>query len=245
MGGLDFCGYSWTGTCSGSNVAITACTQSSSPPFPGAIAECFPAVNVANTINGSGPAPGSRSTAAFWAGNSANPENYLYVVGSGDSLRAHQMLNNAQLNTQAAIGNRPATYAYPGASPAISWDNSNPGNGLLWVVDPVRTGSWNGRQNQTVSALDAVLDVYAPIPTPVLGQQVLTRLWSSTSGNGPGAVKYAVPTIANGMVFVAGGAANYAPGPQGATGVNCYPAASGGNSPTCQGLLVVYGKLTP
>jgi hypothetical protein len=73
----------------------------------------------------------------------------------------------------------------------------------------------------------------------------MTRFWSSTSGNGPGAVKYVVPTIANGMVFVAGGASNYAPGPQGQTGVNCSPAASGGTAPTCQGLLVVYGQLTP
>ena len=147
----------------------------------------------------------------------------------------------------AAVGNKPTDYPYPGASPALSWNGSNMSSGLLWVIDPVGPGDWNG--TQTVAAQDAQLDVYNPIPVLSQGQEVLTRLWSSGSGNGPGTVKFAVPTVANGMVFVAGGNNNpaYAPGIWSSTnGVNCSPATLGGpNSPTCAGLLAVYGKLTP
>ena len=57
---------------------------------------------------------------------------------------------------------------------------------------------------------------------------------------GPGAVKYSVPTIAGGLVFVGGGEANpvyYSPGPAG-SGANCTPSASGGS---CVGALYIYG----
>jgi len=248
MGGLDLCGYSLTG-CNGSDIDATACTQSTSvPPPAGTIAQCFPAVDVTKTINnhdGSGPAPGSRATAAFWAGTSATQGNYLYIAGSGDGLKGYQMnsTNGYQFGS-AAVGARPTDYAYPGASPVLSWDGSNMSNGLLWIIDPVGSGgSWDG--SQTAPALDAQLDVYSPIPS----NGALSRLWSSGSGNGPGTVKYAVPTVANGMVFVAGGNNNpaYAPGIWSSTNsVNCSPAALGGpNSPTCVGLLSVYGKLNP
>ena len=84
---------------------------------------------------------------------------------------------------------------------------------------------------------------------PVAGGSQLNELWSSTVGTGnagPGAVKFQVPTVANGMVFVAGGNTSYAPGTKGGDGgrVNCYPAAAqGATPPTCTGLLSVYGML--
>lgn len=241
MGGLDGCGYKCNNT---STAAVTACTQNTQLPTAGNIAQCFPGVTIPNPVVG---APGSRATGAFWGGNSTKNivENWLYIAGSGDSLRGYVIDTSTSLfKTAAFTGTKPKTYSYPGASPSLSWDNNSANNALLWAVDPIQPGAWNGQTNQTTKASDAQLDVYSITPN---AQNQLPELWSSGSGSGPGAVKYAVPTVANGMVFVAGGAANYAPGPQGGQNgaVNCYPAASGGSTPTCTGLLAVYGKLTP
>jgi len=62
---------------------------------------------------------------------------------------------------------------------------------------------------------------------------------------GPGAVKFAVPTVAGGLVFVPGGTPGYAPGVPGGTGVNCTAAAlADSTTPTiCGGMLSVYGQL--
>jgi hypothetical protein len=99
------------------------------------------------------------------------------------------------------------------------------------------------------SAAGVVNTVYTAPPTTVGGQVVLENIWKSsisTSNYGPGAVKFAVPTVANGLVFVPGGASGYAPGApdiQG-SGANCTATAlATQTTPACQGLVSVYGKL--
>jgi hypothetical protein len=186
--------------------------------------------------------PGSRGTPAFWAGNSSNTENWLYIGGAGDALKAYQMQTTSSLfDPRPASDNTPGKFPYPGATPSVSW-NGNPSNGLLWAVSTGGFGRWIN--NQTRAATAAVLYVYNAVPAGGPGGS-LNELWASnvsSSYTGPGAVKFAVPTVANGMVFVTGGNNNpyYEPGPFGGTNVNCSPAAPGG---TCTGLLSVYGKL--
>ncbi|HEY3975326.1 MAG TPA: hypothetical protein VGM18_20150 [Candidatus Sulfotelmatobacter sp.] len=233
MGGLDDCGY---GCSTVSNSANTACTQFTTTPTNGQIAQCFKGVNILNTLQG---APGSRATAAFWAGNASQGvfENYLYIAGSGDVLNAYQLSPSTwQFQTPGSNATTPPTFGYPGASPAISWDNKNSGNALLWVVNISKAGS--GTTTTTNKASPANLYVYNPIPT----SGNIGELWSSGT-SGPGGVKYTVPTVANGMVFVGGGSPAYSPGLLSVSGVNCSPAAYGGSSTsTCPGLLVVYGQ---
>jgi hypothetical protein len=233
MGGLDNCGY---GCSTVSTYSATACTQFSSSPTNGQIAQCFPGVTITNTVSG---APGSRATAAFWAGNASKNifENYLYIAGSGDALRAYKFsTSNSQFGFPGSSAQTPGTFGYPGASPVVSWDNKIPGNAILWVVNVNKYGS--GTKTTTSAALPAELYAYSPTPNG----NAISGLWSDTT-SGPGGVKYAVPTVANGMVFVAGGAAAYSPGLTQTTGVNCSPAAYPGSSPsTCPGLLVVYGQ---
>lgn len=54
-----------------------------------------------------------------------------------------------------------------------------------------------------------------------------------------------VPTVANGLVFVAGGVPGYAPGQPGGTNVNCTATALVNTSTpnACHGMLSVYGKI--
>lgn len=215
MGGLDGCGYNCT---SGSDPTAVPCTTAGAPTA-GAIAYCFDGIPFAPPGE-----TGSRGTPAFWGGSAAAPENYLYVVGSQDKLRAFQMQSNGTFGPAMTQASKAALFSYPGASPSISWNSttSDANDAIVWVL---ATG---GFATLTRAAKPAVLYAYAAIPS----NGSLVRLWdSATSGQtGPGAVKFMVPTVANGKVYVAGGIPGYQPNTS-----NC-PV----NSTSC-GQLTVYG----
>jgi hypothetical protein len=251
MGGFDGCGYDCT---DGSNPTLTACTESSTPG-DGAIAQCFQGVNAAertadeegdlNTIFASS---GIMGTEAFWAGTAANPENYLYVAGAADPIVAYQADSiTGTFNTVGANEKIPLKFNFPGPIPVVSWDGTDPSTALLWAIDASGFGVWRPLSNMAQVAKPAVLFVYNAIPGPA-NAPVLTELWKSstgTSNTGPGAVKFAVPTVAGGLVFVSGGTPGYGPGVPGATDVNCTAAAlANSTTPTiCGGMLSVYGQL--
>src|SRR6185437_14272333 len=82
-----------------------------------------------------------------------------------------------------------ATFGFPGASPAISWNGSDSATGIVWLLN----------SSGFVTSSPAVLYAYRASD--------LAYLYSSpaTSGdpNAAGAaVKFAVPTVANGKVYV-------------------------------------------
>lgn len=247
MGGLDGCGY----FCSTpSDPTLSACTESSTPGY-GAIAQCFQGVNAgedqsngSNDING---LPGIRGTEAFWAGPPANPQNYLYAAGSYAALTAYQINPATGLfNTVGASAMVPGIYNYPGPTPSISWDGSDTDTALLWALHSGGYGQWEAGTKSAVPANPVILYVYNAVPSG--NPPVLQELWKSSAGKknaGPGAVKFTVPTVAGGLVFVPGGAPGYAPGLPGGTGVNCTAAALVNSStPTvCGGMLSIYGKV--
>ncbi len=132
----------------------------------------------------------------------------------------------------------------------MSWDGSTAASALLWAIDAGGYGAWNASTQKAKSATSAILVAYQAVPQTTLGVTTLKELWesdSSSSNFGPGAVKFSVPTIANGLVFVPGGTQGYAPGPPttGTNNVNCTAAylAIGNSTPICGGMLNVYGKL--
>jgi chitodextrinase len=124
------------------------------------------------------------STAAFW-------NNSLFIAGAGSGLQNYTFDTATGLfNTGAAsIGGH--TFGWPGASPSISASGSS--NGIAWALDtnPYCT-------TQSTSCGSAVL--YAMDAT-----HLSTELWDSSlvaadaAGN---AVKFTVPTVANGKVYV-------------------------------------------
>jgi hypothetical protein len=115
------------------------------------------------------------SMPAYW-------NNSVYFVGAGDSLKSFSLVNGAFPTTfTASSGSQ--TFGFPGATPAISSTGNS--NGIVWAI--------------ASSGGAAVLHAYDPA-------NGLASLYSSanqgsrdTAGSG---VKFSVPTIANGKVFV-------------------------------------------
>jgi hypothetical protein len=248
MGGLDGCGYNCTAN---ADPTVSACSQSSTPGN-GYIAQCFQGVNAGEDQSGGSnnifPVSGIRGAEAFWAGTPANPENYLYVGGATAAMEAYQADPVTGLfGTAGAPERLPKTFPYPGPVPVISWDGTHPKTALLWALDSSGFGWWQPLTNSSTVAKAANLIVYNPIPGPP-NAPVLRELWESSTGGfntGPGAVKFTVPTVAGGLVFVPGGTPGYAPGLPGGTRVNCTAAALTNSTlpAICGGMLSVYGKL--
>ncbi len=113
------------------------------------------------------------ATAAFW-------QNTLYIAPINDHLKAFTFDNSGTLGPSAA-SQSPGGFAYPGSTPSISSQGSS--NGIVWAIE--RQGA-------------AVLHAY---DATNLG----TELWNSSNNSADqagGAVKFTVPTVANGKVYV-------------------------------------------
>jgi Bacterial Ig-like domain (group 2) len=110
---------------------------------------------------------------AYW-------NNSVYFVGAGDTLKSFSLINgefptSASASTGTSIG-------YPGATPSISSNGNS--NGIVWLIQS--------------SGGAAVLRAYDPA-------NGLASLYSSSNKSGDAAgsgVKFSVPTIANGKVYV-------------------------------------------
>jgi hypothetical protein len=155
---------------------------------------------------------GERSTPAYWSpGGTATP--YLYTAGTTDVLKAYSFSSTAgTFNTTPTTGS--TTYNYPGATPSVSWDGSHTNTAVVWALD---TSVWN-----STSGNQAVLTAYNAV--------TLAQLWTSTTPGGPGAVKFTVPTVANGKVYVGGQVSG--------TGLTHVQGCQSNNG--CGGLLAIY-----
>jgi hypothetical protein len=248
MGGLDSCGYNFRSACTlnlNSVAAVTACTQASAPT-PGKIAQCF--YGTPTLGNQNSDLTGTRSTPAFWGGSSSSPQNYLYLAGDVNLLRGYQYSPGGTFGTPGAQATVPSTYGYPGATPSVSWNgvSGNTTTGLVWAIYSRAHGKYNLSTDKTTPAGAATLFGYKAIPDS-LGKRLTNKFRSDAitlppgTNHGPGAVKFTVPTIAAGLVFVGGGEANpvyYAPGQTTTPNANCTPSASGGS---CLGGFYIYG----
>jgi hypothetical protein len=126
------------------------------------------------------------STPAMW-------QNTLYLVPVGAPVQAFTLnTSTSQLRTTPASQSS-ATFGFPGATPSIS--SSGTLNGIVWVIDSSKSGTWNGG---SAPAGPAVLHAYD-------ATDLTKELWNSgmVPGDGAGnAVKFTVPTVANGKVYI-------------------------------------------
>jgi hypothetical protein len=108
--------------------------------------------------------------------------NTIYYLGSGDVLNAFQISQASISPTPSSQG--PTVYQNPGATPSVSANGTN--NGIVWAL---QTDAFANNGPAILHAYDAT--------------NVALELYNSDYVNqdpGP-AVKFAVPTIANGKVY--------------------------------------------
>lgn len=111
--------------------------------------------------------------------------NTIYYCGVGDTLKAYSIANATMSTTP--IAHSPNWFGYPGATPAISANGVT--NGIVWLLD---TG---GISNNS----PAVLYAYSAAN---VGQMLYSSAQlASRDAAGP-AVRFCVPTVANGKVYV-------------------------------------------
>lgn len=130
------------------------------------------------------------STPAFWN----NAMYYFGAVFSGTHQGEQYAFNpsTGQFNT-TPVQKTPSAWGFPGATPSVSSTGNS--NGIVWAIDASNYGTNDGG---SLSAGPAVLHAYD-------ASNISTELWNSTQGSGNtagNAVKFTVPTVANGKVYM-------------------------------------------
>ena len=125
------------------------------------------------------------ATGAFWNSN-------FYLAGSGGQLHAFSLSSTTAKLNILATSTSSTSFGSPGATPSVSSTPANT-NGIVWALDNGQycAGSYLGCGPAVLHAYDA--------------SNLNTELWNSTQGSGNSAgnaVKFTVPTVANGKVYV-------------------------------------------
>jgi len=129
-------------------------------------------------------------TPAFW-------QNRLYLGGTqegagGDTVKAFDFNPSTGLFTTAPASQTSLSYAFPGATPSVSSQGAS--HGVLWAAEVSQYGP------PAPGPGPAVLHAYD-------ATNLATELWNSTQAAGSrdvagNAVKFSVPTVANGKVYL-------------------------------------------
>jgi Malectin domain/Chitobiase/beta-hexosaminidase C-terminal domain len=140
------------------------------------------------------------------------------MAGVGGHLQAFSFNTSTGKINALNVSQSSANFGFPGSTPSVSASGTT--NGIVWALDNATYCT-----DQSTGCGPAVLHAYD-------GTNVHTELWNSTQGSGNAAgnaIKFTVPTVANGKVYV------------GTRGNN-----SGGStsSTTIPGELDVYGLLS-
>jgi hypothetical protein len=124
------------------------------------------------------PGAGMWSAPAYW-------NNHLYFWASGDNLRAFSFVNGVMSSTPTSIS--PEFSNFPGSTPTVSANGNS--NGIVWDIVSQNAESRGKAVLQAHDALNVSKLFYS-------SDQNLAR-------DNPGAaVKFTVPTVVNGKVYV-------------------------------------------
>jgi hypothetical protein len=114
-------------------------------------------------------------------------QNTIYYVGVSDTVKAFSISNGVIATTPQAQG--PTAYGFPGATPGVSANGTN--DAIVWAIESDDFDASGPAVLRAYNATNVALEIYN----------------SLQAGGGardyPGAaVKFSVPTIANGKVYV-------------------------------------------
>jgi hypothetical protein len=143
-------------------------------------------------------------------GGGAMWDDYYYFAGNSQPLQAYQLdPSTAKLSLAATAASPSGGFGFPGSTPSVSAEGET--NGIVWTLDE--------SQYCTPPAPNgcgpAVLHAYA-------ATNIANELWNSAdsgSDQAGNAVKFTVPTIANGKVYI-GTRGNNTGGVYGSTSVS-------------------------
>jgi hypothetical protein len=124
------------------------------------------------------------STGAFW-------NNTFYMAGVGGHLQAFSFNTSTGKMNALNVPQSSTSFGFPGSTPSVSASSTT--NGIVWALDNATYCT-----DQSTGCGPAVLHAYD-------GTNVHTELWNSTLGTGNAAgnaIKFTVPTVANGKVYV-------------------------------------------
>ena len=119
------------------------------------------------------------STPAWW-------NNNVYFGGSGDNLRQYSFDPSTGLLSNGAIYTSPTYFGFPGPTPSISANGTT--DAIVWALQTDDYGSGSA----TLHAYDAT----------DIGTEFYNSSQDFSRDNPGGAVKFTVPTVANGKVYV-------------------------------------------
>ena len=124
------------------------------------------------------------ATGAFWNGT-------FFLAGVGGPLQSYSFNTATGKFDPSSVPQSSGTFGFPGSTPSVS--SSGTANGIVWAMD-------NGNYCTSASpgCGPAVLHAYD-------ATNISMELWNSSQGAGNAAgnaVKFTVPTVANGKVYV-------------------------------------------
>jgi hypothetical protein len=113
--------------------------------------------------------------------------NRVYFGGTGDVLKVFSLNTATGLLTTTPTSQTSNVFPYPGTTTSVSSNQNS--NAIVWALD---NSSFKTTTGAVLYAYDATN----------LATELYTSLHRSTRDNPGGAVKFAVPTVANGKVYV-------------------------------------------
>ncbi len=120
------------------------------------------------------------ATPAWW-------NNNVYFGGSGDLLRQFSFDPSTGLLSTGAVYVSPTYFGFPGPTPSISADDDT--GGIVWAIE---TDQYGSDGSSILHAYDAT-DV---------GSELYNTTQNSSRDDPGGAVKFSIPTVVNGRVYV-------------------------------------------
>jgi hypothetical protein len=133
--------------------------------------------------------------AAYWSG-AKNSGPFIYVGGFRNKLRAIPLSRSGVLASHSSSAGV-EKLAFSGATPSVSSNGNVPGTGIVWINSPSNCFSTGcaPKGHGALRAYDAMN----------LGKEIYNSEQNAARDRVDSYVKFSVPTVANGEVFVATG----------------------------------------